>query len=101
MPNTGEGPLIALRLASVEFEPTWRRGDHLFYRQKPKHKASAYVGEICYVELKEGRRKVARLMHGSRTGRFSLDARGVHLVDVEITFVSPIVFWRSKREAER
>ena len=101
MPNTGEGPLVALRLSTDEFAPLAPRGGFVFYREKPKHKPPTYIGEICFVRLKSNATKVGKLLPGSKSGRFSLDTRAGTVIDVEIIYASPIVSWQSKRELEK
>lgn len=84
--------MVAVSVETMEFEPTFRRGDVLCGRRMIGHALDNVIGKDCIVATKDGERYIKTLQRGTKPGRFTLRSirRSPDITDVRVDWVAPI-----------
>lgn len=87
---------IALIVRGNSMEPKYDDGE-VIYIEKTLYSLDALIGEICYIQLSDGRCYLKRLQHGSRPGTFTLISYNAPaILDVVVERAYPIAFTKPK-----
>lgn len=92
---------IALIVRGNSMEPKYDDGE-VIYIEKTLYSLDTLIGEICYIQLSDGRCFLKRLQHGSRPGTFNLISYNAPaILDVIVERAYPIAFTKPKYRAQK
>lgn len=92
---------IALIVRGDSMEPKYSEGE-VIYIEKTLYSLDTLIGEICYIQLSDGRCYLKRLQHGSRPGTFTLISYNAPaILDVVVERAYPIAFTKPKYRMQK
>lgn len=90
---------IALIVRGDSMSPKYDDGE-IIYIEKTLHAIESLIGNICYLQLSDGRCFLKRLRPGSRPGTFNLiSLNGPAIPDAVVERAYPIAFVKPKRSS--